>query len=304
MTKIFYKLFIIAIILFINYNAFCSGVTDTVKQDAAKKDTSKEKSSFKIGVDYLSNNVFMGRTGPVTTPIISPEAKYAFKFGLYVSGTLDYLPDNKKNKLDGSDLSAGYDFDLTDDLSGQVSYTKMFYNVNSTQIGSSISSVINANFDYDIGTIITPSISADYDVNKQGIDNDYSINPGISHDIVFDPLFGSNDLLLISPTVEANIGTQNFYDAYLSKKVFKAAKRTATQDALIAKFEQNVNEFKLLDYEFSIPVEYKAGHFIFQFTPTYAIVENEFKSAAVAKDLGVTDKPSVFYFTAGIALKF
>jgi len=303
MLKLSPKLLLTVLLLCSIYNAFGRTITDSTKNATAQADTTK-KSSFKIGADYISNNVFMGRTGPVTTPIISPDAKYAFKFGLYVSGTLDYLPDNKTHKIDGGDIAAGYDFDINDDFSGEVSYTKMFYNVNSTQIGSSVSSIFNANFDYDIADIITPSISLDYDINKQGIDNDGFINFGISHDFIFGEILGNKDFLLISPTVAVNAGTQNFYDAYLTKKVFKSAKRTATQNALITKFEQSVNEFNLLDYEFSIPVEYKAGPFIFQFTPTYAIVENEFKSAAVAKALGVADKPAVFYFTTGISLKF
>jgi hypothetical protein len=71
------------------------------------------------------------------------------------------------------------------------------------------------------------------------------------------------------------------------KKVLKNAKRTAAPNVVITTFEQNVNQFKLLDYKLSAPVEYKAGS-------AYAIVKNEFKSPAVAKQLGVMDKNSVF----------
>jgi hypothetical protein len=73
---------------------------------------------------------------------------------------------------------------------------------------------------------------------------------------------------------------------------------------LVTAFESNLSEFELLDYEFSAPLEYKAGHFIFEFTPTYAIVENGFKSAAVAKAVGLSDNTSVFYIETAIALKF
>jgi hypothetical protein len=285
------------------YAAFGMTMRDTTKEDTPLKDTVKEKSYFKIGVDYISNNVFMGRTSTVATPTIEPEAKFTFKSGLYVSGSLDYLPNNKTQKLDGGDIGAGYDFDITDDLTGGVSYTKLFSSENSTRIGSSISSTFNAFFDYDIGDIITPSIGGDYDINKQGISNDAFFNLGLSHDFIARKIFGSKDLLLISPTVSANAGTQNFYDGYLTKKVFKNAKRTANQNTLITKFEQNASQFKILDYELSAPFEYKAGYFILQFTPTYAIVQNEFKPAA-AKALGLADKSSVFYFTIGAVLKF
>jgi hypothetical protein len=280
-------------------NVFGSGLTDTTK-----KDTTTKKASVKFGVDYDSNDVFMGRSNKTDIPIISPNIKYTFKPGIYIGGTLDYLPNNAKNKVDGGDIDAGYEFDITDDLSGDVSYTKLFYNTNSNQIASSITSIINANFDYDIGDIITPSISADYDVNKAGINDDIFLNFGISHDIIFEKLFGSHDFIFISPTAGFNAGTQNFYDAFLQKKVFKNAKRTAAQNKLIDEFEAGVDQFKMLDYELSIPIEYKAGHFIFQFTPEYDIVENAFKANSVSKTLGVSTSPSVFYFTTGIAFKF
>ncbi|SDT64537.1 hypothetical protein SAMN05216490_4556 [Mucilaginibacter mallensis] len=306
MIKAPYKLFFMAIMFFLAANGYSQTLPDSLKAtlNKALNDTVKKKSSIKVGANYTSNNVFMGRTGLTTTPIISPDIKYTHKSGLYVSGTLDYLPDNKKNKVDGGDVSAGYEFDITDSFSGDVSYTKLFYSTNSTQIGSSMSSTFNANFDYDISDIITPSISFDYDINKQGINNDAFLAFDISHDIVFEKIFAAKDFIFISPTITVNAGTQNFYDAFLTQKVFKKAKKEAAQTALINKFEQNVDQFKLLDDELSMPVEYKINHFIFSFIPTYAIVENEFKSAAIAKELGVPEKPSVFYFTAGAALKF
>lgn len=303
MTKIFYKPLFAIILLFTAFTAFSAPVTDTVKRDSVKKDTAKEKATIKFGVDYLSNNVFMGRTGLVATPTIAPEAKYTFSSGIYFSGSMDYLPNNKTKNLDGGDIAAGYDFDLTDDLTGGISFTKLFAGANSNRIGSSISSTFNANLDYDFGDIITASVSGDYNLNKQGVNNDEIATFGLSHDFIALKIFAQKYLILISPTVAANMGTQNFYDAYLTKKVFKNAKRTANQNALITQFEQNVNQFKLLDYEFSVPIEYKAGHFIFQFIPTYAIVENGFKPAA-AKALGVADQASIFYFTTGVALKF
>ncbi len=75
-------------------------------------------------------------------------------------------------------------------------------------------------------------------------------------------------------------------------------------NALVTTFENQLNQFELLDYELSAPLEYKIKHFIFEFTPTYAVVENGFKSAAVAKAVGLSDNTSVFYVETGIAFKF
>jgi len=300
MRHLFYKPLFVLLFICIACKAFSqSDSTTTVAAADTATTAAAKKNSFKIGVDYLSNNVFMGRTGIKNIPIISPDIKYALKCGLYFSGSMDFLPDNKKNAIDGGDLSAGYDFDITDDFYGGVSYSKLFYNPNSTLIGSSISSTFNLNFSYDIGDIITPTISSDYNINT-GATSDLFVNFGLAHDFIAEKIFGDKDLIIVSPTIEANWGTQNFYDAYITKKVFKSKKAST----LVAAFENNLDQFELLDYEFSVPLEYKAGHFIFEFTPTYAIVQNGFKSAAVAKAVGLSDNTSVFYVQAGIALKF
>jgi|GEM_PF-489822 len=309
MYKLFYTPLIIILLSCFAFTVFGSSLADSLKRDTVKKtislkDTVTAKASFKLGLDFISDNVFMGRTGPVATPTIAPVAKYTFGSGLFFSGTVDFIPNNKAtSKLDGGDIAAGWDFDITDDISAGASFTKMFYNTNSNQIGSAISSVFNVNLDYNIADIITPTVSIDYNTNKTGISNDLFFSFGLSHDFLARKIFGEKDLILISPMVAGNIGTQNFYDAFITKKVFKNAKRTATQDQLITAFETNLNKSKLLDYEVSVPVEYKSGHFIFTFTPTYAFVENGFKPAA-ATALGLTNATSVFYFTTGVSLKF
>lgn len=243
----------------------------------------------------------MGRTDTVRTPVIAPTVKYTLKSGIYFSGSLDFLPNKKNNKLDGGDITAGYEFDITDDFSGSVSYAKLFYSKTSTQIGAAVSSTFNANLTYDVGNIISPSVSADYNINKQGINNDLFVNVGLSHDFIKEGIFGDKDIILISPTVTVNTGTQNFYDAYLTKKKLKNVKRNATQTALLNKYINQLSQYALLDYEISAPFEYKAGHFIFQFTATYAIVKNQLPKAVQAK---ISDEPSIFYFETGVSLKF
>ncbi len=298
MHNLLYKNLLVLLFLGISFNSYCQKVTDSTATDTVKAKSTK-KSSFKIGADYLNNNVFMGRTGLTTTPIISPDIKYTFKPEIYISGGMDILPDNKKNKVDGGNLTAGYDFDITDDFSGGISYSKMFYNPNSTLIGSSITNTFSADFDYEIGDIITPSISANYSLNS-GANADIFINGGISHDFIAVKPFANNDDLIISPTVAINLGTQNFYDAYIKKKVFKSKK----VGAAVAAFESNLGKFEALDYEFSVPLEYKIGHLMFEFIPTYAVVQNGFKSAAVAKAVGLSNNNDIVYFETGLSLKF
>jgi hypothetical protein len=264
-------------------------------------DKSDKTASFKFGVNYLNNNVFMGRSDTVSTPTILPEIKYTFKNGLFISAGADYIPNRATNKLDEGSFAIGYDYDITTDLSGGVSFTKLFYNPNSTQIGSSISSTFSANLDYNIADIITPTVSVDYNIIRQGFGNDIFVNAGLSHDFAKKGLFSDKDLIILSPTVAVNTGTQNFYDAYLTLKKYKLNAKTAAAEKLTAAQKVKLSKYKLLDYEFSAPLEYKTGPVILSFTPTYAYAENKLPPRIT---VGMINKPGIFYFETGAALKF
>jgi hypothetical protein len=302
MRKVVYlPLFII--LLFICRNRAFSQTTsaDTIGDNVK----GGKKASLKFGVNYLSNSVFLGRADTVKTPLIEPEFKYTFKPGIYISGNLDYIPNRATNRLDAGSLAAGYDYDITDDLSGSVLFTKLFYSANSTQIGSSIGSTINANLDYDIAEIITPSISADYNILKQGFGHDVILMGGLAHDFAIEGILADKDLLIISPTANINAGTQNFYDAYLTLKKYKLTKKGQAKEAaakkLLAAQDAKLAKFNILDYELSVPIEYKTGPVIFSFTPTYAIAENKLPPRITSS---MVSPSGIFYFEAGVSVKF
>jgi len=306
--KVFYvPLFFL--LLFSTGNAFAQTTTTEDPEDLLDKLETQlkqdKKASFKIGVNYLSNNVFMGRADTVRTPTILPEMKYIFKNGIYLAATANYIPNRVTNKLDGGSAVFGYDFDITDDLTGGASFTKLFYAANSTQIGSSIGSTINANLSYNIADVITPIVSVDYNFLKQDFGHDIFVNAGISHDFAIDGIFGEKDLLIISPSANLNAGTQNFYDAYFILKKYKLTKKALAleqaAESLIIRREDQLSKFKLLDYELSAPVEYKTGVLILSFTPTYAIAENKLPPRVTK---GMVSGSGIFYFEAGAALKF
>lgn len=270
-------------------------------QIANGNENDEQKPSLKFGVNYLNNTVFMGRSDTTRTPVITPAIRYTFESGIYVSGSLDYLLNSKTAKFTSGDLSAGYDFDLTDNLDGTVSFTKSFYNPRSTQIASSQSATINAGLNYDLNDIITPSISADYGFNKQGFKNDIFLSAGLTHAFMITNFFNADDLLIISPTATMNAGTQNFYDSYLVNKKTKNKAVNTVQDKLNAVQRKDLEKFSVLDYEFSVPFEYKIKHFIFTFTPTYAVAQNKLPANISS---GLSNKTSLFNLETGITLRF
>ncbi|MGF7082558.1 hypothetical protein [Mucilaginibacter sp. UYCu711] len=281
----------------------CGSFIAVAQTKTNQSESTDEKPGFEIKLNYLSNSVFMGRADSIQTSVITPQLNYAFSNGIYLSGSLYVVPNRKKSKIDGGDITLGYDFDLTDKLSGGLSFTKFFYSSNSTQVSSSQSSTVSSNLSYDNDFII-PALTADYNFNKQGVTGDIFLNIGLSHNFDFDGIFGKDDGLTLSPTIEANTGTQNFYNGYVAYRKRKNVQNSAAATALLQTYQSELSQYKLLDYEFSMPVEYSTGNITFNICATYALAQNQFKSAAVVKALGLTSQSSVFYFDIGLALKF
>lgn len=305
--KTIYKLLPVMALMLRSASMFAQ--TDT----AATVDTTivmaPKKSSFKIGVGYTSNSVYLGRADTITTPSLSPKITYTLKSGIYFSGNLDFITNRKNNKLDGGSLEAGYDHSFTDNFEGGASFTKLFYNGGSTQISSSVSSIFNAYVDYDIADIVTPALSINYSFGKNGgAGGDFCINPNISHDFAVEGIFGDDDLLLISPQAGLNAGSQNFYAGYLERK--GKLNRKAVNAAYNNYFNA-LGAFTLLDYEVTLPVEYKSRGFVVSFVPSYAFAQDSLPKTTLAEQAITRNieasqpfRSSIFYFDIALSFKF
>jgi len=98
MIKPLHKALLMAFFLLFTCTAFAQTADLPGADEKPKPDDKSNEgtSSFKFGLSYISNNVFMGRSDTVTTPVIVPQVKYTLKQGIYFSGSLDFLPNKKK----------------------------------------------------------------------------------------------------------------------------------------------------------------------------------------------------------------
>lgn len=298
--KIAPKLFMACALLFASFYACAQ--TDTAKTAPPEKD------HFKIGFNFLSNNVFLGRVDSVSTPSLTPKLSYTFKSGIYLSGSMDIITNRKKNKLDGGEIELGYDYTKDDNLEFGASFTKLFFNSTSTQVDASISSELNGYVDYNIADIITPNLSLTYQIGKSGVNGDFLINPSLSHEFLIESVFGDNDKLTISPEAGLNYGSQNFYSGYLERKGKISRKGVnATYNSYI----DALGTYSLLDYELTMPVVYKTGGFSISIIPSIAFAKENLPTSTAADKL-ITEsiqktapvKPNVFYLSAGLAYRF
>jgi len=286
---------------------------DSLKQFENELDElmqAKKKSYFQIELMFLSNNVFFGRKDSVATPYITPSVGYYHKSGLYINALASYLPVSGQSRFDLFTIEAGYahkfgNFDV------QLTGNKFFYSSSSYNVESEIEADAIAEFDYNF-KFITPVIQG---MAIFGPRTDYAASFGLEHSF-----YALKNKLIITPSVIANASTQNYYNSYYELRRYAPLRleklvRLFRGDSITYSISANVIDasiFKLLDYEFSLPVSYAFKNFTFSFTPVYAIPTNPAQLHVVIKTLrGIqllnrtyTEKLyNSFFFQAGIAYK-
>lgn len=277
------------LLLFLTPVFFCAVNAQELKSTTKKEDA--QKSYVKLAVSYLTNAVYNGRKDTEVLPYITPSLGYFDKSGFYISGSLSYLSSSSASRIDLFSLMTGYDFDLSKQVSAGIYATKDFYTGSSTAVRSESKGSIGGNISYAPGAIVF-----DAGVNLLfSSQTDLSFNGSLAHPFY---LGEGDNRWSITPTIATNIGTQNYYNSYLSTKTKKKTGNTAI-------VQVQKNKFAVLDYELSLPIAYNAPKWGMFFTPTYAIPQSPASYTAPGGSVFVTEKlENVFYAEFGVYLKF
>jgi hypothetical protein len=267
-------------------------------------DSTTATSHWEASISYLSNSVYLGRKDSLKVPYITPTIGYYNKSGFYITGSLSYLSGSTQSQIDLFELEAGYTF-TANKLDGAISFSKDFYNSKSYGVKSETKGSLDGSLDYDLG-FIKPSMQAEIAFNFK---SDYSLGLGLEH-----TFSAADDNLEITPSFLLNASTQNFYSSYYNKRKYSQKRKKANNTGIesITAYLPNAAEFKIMDYEFSVPVDYKAGNFTFNFTPTLAVPTNPNIVILTVKSLNgdthtktSTEKLSnVLYWSARVTLSF
>jgi hypothetical protein len=226
----------------------------------------KTRSYFEAGISYQSNNVYLGRKDSAVLPYFIPTLSYYHKSGFYATVSADYLKDSSVSRVDAFSIAAGFSF-TTGNYSGDFTASKYFYNSQSTSVTSAIKGSLAYQNSYDLG-FIKPGFTATLDL---GTNPDFVGNFSLEHSFYL-----LDDKLEVIPTFQANASTLNYYNNYYKTRRFtnRKAKKMVSGTVAITGTAVNASEFRMLDYEPSLPIIYKAGKWTFSFTPTYAIPVN------------------------------
>jgi hypothetical protein len=270
------------------------------------KTTVKEKSNDNLSyvladVSYMNDAVFMGRRDSIAAPYIFPSIGYYDESGFFADLSASYLISSDQNRFDLFLISSGYIFQ-SKNWRGGISGTAYFYNEDSYNVKSAVVADITGMLGYDLSAFVV-TLSASSYFNKESSADFFA---GLMMDRTF---YADNNNLLINPTIAFYAGSQYFYQEYYSTSRLGSRKgqgsgTMGSEPSTTANLEiLEASEFKLLNIEFSLPLQYYHKQFIFSVTPAWAFPKSS--ATITTEDAVITeDLKNVFYLSAGISYWF
>lgn len=263
------------------------------------------KSYFQTSLTYLNNNVYLGRKDSVATPYVTPSIGYYHKSGIYMNASASYLAKAGNGRIDLVAVEIGYGF-KAGKFDGQTSAAKFWYNSASYNVKSELKGSIAFFGSYNFG-FIKPTLTPVLNIGNK---MDFALTMGLEH-----TFYLADDAMDITPTINTNAGTQNYYNSYYRVRRYsgKRKKIPANTKVYISGEVQNSAQLKMLDYEFTMPLNYTIKKITLNFSPVYVIPVNP---AVVVIKKTIAGQPPIpprtateklnnsFFFQAGITYKF
>ena len=304
-----HKVYLSSILLFVSVLIFAQ----PIKKSNSKADTT----SFKIQTNYLNNYTYNGRSDSLISPYFYTTATVNFPNGIYASFSFNYLLTPGQNRYDFSELDLGYNYSLSDKITGDIYGSKYFYSTNSNLLNGNVSSDIGFTFNYDLTFLNFHNAFDIFFTNKA----DMQLVPGIEKDIL---LSASNDnKLTITPGVYSSFSTLNFYESSVNRRLNglknSKVKPLPTAGTVISNTTVDQKGLKFLDMEFPLPISYDFNNWNISLVPTYAIPFNKVTTTSqnittlngVSNTAIVNSTPysenhlaNIFFFDLGITYKF
>ncbi|MGZ3763338.1 MAG: hypothetical protein ACXVB0_12685 [Mucilaginibacter sp.] len=244
---------------------------DRSSRITADTDSLEKKRSISAGISYGSDASFFGRTGPVKYPFLNTDVIYNSKSGVFVYGSA-YKVLGSSPTIDETDLGAGYLYNLSSKFSGNISYTRFFFDRNALIIKSASSNDINLKNTYD-WKFLKSSVILDY---LFGESSDFFVT--INNSKYFETnwsIFDDQDYLSFTPSINIILGTQNFVQKYSMNHPGRFDYDDRINPPIgPEKYAGDNSKFNALNYSFKIPVAYNRPHYTVEFAYKYSIPVN------------------------------
>ena len=225
-------------------------------------DSAKQKTQFKLSVNYNSHLNYYGRTDSLRSSGIFPMAEVWFTPDVYINAAPVFV-NNKLSQFDyaGTVATIGYQHVSAKSITS-VYFLKPFY----TQQSQLVQAALKAQTGFTVtwlNKLIDLTAGADAKFSDK---TDFGLSGGIDH--LVKKQFADNAVLVIDPSAFIYAGTQQFTNTYLKHNNFLLLPGTPQQ------LSESVNHFNVLSYEFSVPVVFAKSKLQLLLTPSYVIPQN------------------------------
>ena len=268
-----------SILIAFNLTAYC-------QQDSSNK----KETTFKIGVFYISNLNYYGRTDSLRSSGVFPLAELWFNRNVYISAAPVFINNQSYNlKYGGSVATIGY-YKKGEKFITHLYFTKPFYEKSSQLVQSALKAQANANFSC-LNKYVNINFGGDIKLSNK---LDYGLTAGFDH--LFKKELSDQLFLYLNPTATVNAGTQQFTNTYYKKSnflLFPGIEQQVTEE---------VSKLNILSYELSMPVVLARNQFQLILNPSYVIPQN-LVIVEDRPDLSERGK-QMFYVTAGVKYVF
>jgi len=300
-----YKLSSLLLILICNYTVFGQNTSDSVEQSQMG-----DPSYVSIAVNFMNDAVYLGRKDSISAPYLYPSITYFNKTGLYATGSFSFLTKSNESRIDLFLGTIGYEIN-SKKFSGDISFTKYFFNTDSYNVISEVEADLTGTLGYDFD-VFNLNLSLTNFFNKNST-SDIFLSSEISHDFV-----STDRKFQISPTMGVFLGSQNFYKEYYIYNRFGSERSTgsgqgsgqgtgSTVDPIETTTTTVVLEesekFDLMAVEFSIPIWYMAKPFTVSFLPVLVVPQNP-ATLTVDSAIYEEDLENTFYWMVGLSYRF
>jgi len=258
---------------------------------AQSDSTQKQKPKFKIGINYNSGLNYYGRTDSLKSSAVFPSAELWFTKDVYISASPVFVNNAIQSfEYAGTVTSLGF-LHTTDKWITNLYLLKPFYKQSSELVQSALKAQTGVSFSR-LTKILNVTIGGDL---KYSDKIDFGTTAGVDH--LIKKQLNNKSALVIDPSFYAYAGTQNFTNTYYKKKDgFLFFPGSSEQ------VNENITQFNILAYEFSMPIVYVRGKWMALVTPSYILPQNL---------VTITNRPDLsergqntFYATAGLKYTF
>jgi hypothetical protein len=218
---------------------------------AAPPPTPEARGSLTAALGVGNNSSFFGRTQTTAYPYATGELTYTSPTGVWAS-VLAYNLFDTAVFLDETDLSVGWDHDLSKKVDVSASYSHFFFPANSPLVKASVNNSLDGSVGLDWGYVYSRLNGSYLFGNGTG---DFFLTLDNSRNFTFDEVLAADDYLEFVPRLSFTAGTQYFAETsvQLQLKNGKPPKKpTAAAPA-------TASRFSLLSYELRLPLTYTLG---------------------------------------------